>query len=225
MQEEVGIPLELKQGMGPHLHMRWETRGSSRVVVGNSGFLSRYDWNLWAPFTCMKGVKPHLQFREGTRDCSLDAEGTNGLKSHGRGTHLVFLKLQWEGWDSSPGTPGELKEPLLLPQGSHVSIQVVRGSARLLLGHSRGIRPQFTWKGESQLISLVAAGRLGSLELQWGPEGASHPVSGKSGILSSCEGPLEIPVKLMQGMRASSRVEVGNSGLLSSFDMDLGILM
>ena len=26
---EVGIPLELKQEMGPHVHMRWETWGSS----------------------------------------------------------------------------------------------------------------------------------------------------------------------------------------------------
>ena len=26
---EVGIPLELKQEMGPHVHMRWETRGFS----------------------------------------------------------------------------------------------------------------------------------------------------------------------------------------------------
>ena len=33
---EVGIPLELKQGMGPHLQMRWNTRGFSRVVAGNS---------------------------------------------------------------------------------------------------------------------------------------------------------------------------------------------
>ena len=32
---EVGIPLELKQGMGPHLQMRWNTRGFSRVVAGN----------------------------------------------------------------------------------------------------------------------------------------------------------------------------------------------
>ena len=36
---EVGIPLELKSGMGPHLQIRWETWASSPVVVGNSGFL------------------------------------------------------------------------------------------------------------------------------------------------------------------------------------------
>ena len=45
------------------------------------------------------------------------------------------------------------------------------------------------------------------------PEGASHVVSGKSGILSSDEGPLGIPLKLVQVNRASSRVEAGNSAL------------
>ena len=59
---EVGIPLELKQGMGPHLQIRWDTRGSSRVVAGNSVFISSFDGNLWAPLSCMKGVKPPLEF-------------------------------------------------------------------------------------------------------------------------------------------------------------------
>ena len=58
-----------------------------------------------------------------------------------------------------------------------------------------------------------------------GPEGASHVVSGKSGILSSCEGPPSIPLELVQVTRASSRVEVGNSGFLSSSDRDLGVPM
>ena len=41
------------------------------------------------------------------------------------------------------------------------------------------------------------AGSVGSLELPRAPEGASHIVSGKSGILSICEGPLEIPLELV----------------------------
>ena len=120
---------------------------------------------------------------------------------------------------------GELREPLLLPQGSQVSIRVGRASVRVLWSHGRGIRPQFTWKGESQGVSQVAAGSVGSLELPWGPEGASHVVSGKSGILSSCEGPLGIPLELVRVIRASSRIEVGNSGFLSSSDRDLGVPM
>ena len=65
---EVGIPLELKQGMGPHLPLRWETRGSSRLVVGNSGFIKSCDGDLWAPLCCMKGVTPPLESGEGTWD-------------------------------------------------------------------------------------------------------------------------------------------------------------
>ena len=63
------------------------------------------------------------------------------------------------------------------------------------------------------------------LQLPQGPERASHVVSGKSGILSSCEGPLGIPLELVRVIRASSRIEVGNSGFLSSSDRDLGVPM
>ena len=113
----------------------------------------------------------------------------------------------------------------MLPQGSQVSIQVARASAGVLWSHGRGIRSQFAWKGESQGVSRVATGSVGSLELPRGPEGASHVVSGKSGILSNCEGPLGIPLELVRATRASSRVEVGNSGFLSSSDRELGVPM
>ena len=88
-----------------------------------------------------------------------------------------------------------------------------------------GIRPQFAWKVESQGVSRVVAVSFRSLDLPRGPEGASHVVSGKSGILLSCEGPLGIPLELVQGTWASSVVEAGNSGFLSSSDRDLGVPM
>ena len=94
----------------------------------------------------------------------------------------------------------------MLPQGSQVSIRVARASTGVLWSHGRGIRPQFVWKGESQGVSRVVAGSVSSLKLPRGHEGASHGVSGKSGILSSCEGPLSIPLRLVQATRASSRV-------------------
>jgi len=40
-----------------------------------------------------------------------------------------------------------------LPQGSQVSIRVVRWSVGLLWSHDRGIRSQLAWKGESQDVS------------------------------------------------------------------------
>ena len=91
----------------------------------------------------------------------------------------------------------------MLPQGSQVSIRVARGNAGLLWSHGRGMKSQFAWKGESQGVSQVAGGGVVSLELPRGPKGASNVVSGKSGILSSCEGPLGIPLKLVQATRAS----------------------
>ena len=65
-------------------------------------------------------------------------------------------------WFVSSGD-GKLGVPMQVPprdQGasrvaseSQVSIQVARASAGVLWIHSRGIRPQFAWKGESQGVS------------------------------------------------------------------------
>ena len=120
---------------------------------------------------------------------------------------------------------GELREPLVLPQASQVSVRVARVSPDVLWGHGRVIKPHFAWKGESPCVSRVAARSVGSPELPRGPEGASHIVSRKSGILSSCEGPLGIPLELVQGTRASYRGEARNSGFLSSSDMDIWVSM
>ena len=105
VQREVGIPFELKPGMGPHLQMRWETRGCSQVVVGNLGFLPICDGAHWAPLHWMKGVKPPVEFREGTQNCCLGAAGTTGLMWRGRGNLLVILDLWREAWDSSAKVP------------------------------------------------------------------------------------------------------------------------
>ena len=117
----------------------------------------------------------------------------------------------------------ELRQPLVLTQGSQVSIQVARASSGVIWSHSREIRPQFAWKGESQGVSRGAAGSLGSLELPRGPEGASNLDSGKSGLLWSFEGPLGIPLELVQGTRASYRGEARNSGFLSSSDREFRV--
>ena len=57
-----GFLCRRSRGLDPHLEMRRGNRGSSRVVVGNSAFISSCDGDLWAPLSCMKGVKPPLQF-------------------------------------------------------------------------------------------------------------------------------------------------------------------
>ena len=60
---------------------------------------------------------------------------------------------------------GELREPLVWPQGSSVSIRVARGSTALLLSHGRGIGPQDVLKGESQSLCRIASGNPGFPDL------------------------------------------------------------
>ena len=110
-------------------------------------------------------------------------------------------------------------------QESQVSIQVPRATTGVLWSHIRGIKPQFSWKGESQGVFRVAAGSGGSLVLPRGPQGTSHGAYWKSGILSSCEVPLGIPLGSVQWRRASSPVEAGTSGFLSYSDMDLRVCL
>ena len=106
----------------------------------------------------------------------------------------------------------EFREPLGWPQGTSVSIRVVRGSTALLLSHGRGIRPQDTLKGEYRGLSGVAAGN----------PGFPRHVTVTSRSLSGClwevrnivelEGPLGTPLGSVQRKRASSRVGVGETG-------------
>ena len=58
--------------------------------------------------------------------------------------------------------------------------------------------------------------------MRQGPQGTTRVVSGKSSLLSSCEGPLGIPFQSEHRHGASSGIEAGTSGFLSSADMDLG---
>ena len=56
---------------------------------------------------------------------------------------------------------GELREPLMWPQGSPVSIRVLGGSTALLLSHGRGTGPQDLLIRESRGLSRVVAGNPG----------------------------------------------------------------
>ena len=60
---------------------------------------------------------------------------------------------------------GELREPLVWPQESPVSIRVARVSMTLLSNHGRGIGPQDVLKGESRCLSRVESGNPGFPQL------------------------------------------------------------
>ena len=120
---------------------------------------------------------------------------------------------------------GELRKPLVWPQGSSVSIRVVRGSTALLSSHGRGIGPQYSFKGEYRGLSGVAAGNPGFPQY----------VTVTSGRFSGClwevrnivqlEGPLGTPLGSVQRKRASSQVEAGKGGLFLTCGGKLSILL
>ena len=59
----------------------------------------------------------------------------------------------------------ELREPLVWPQGSPVSIRVARGSVALLSSHGRRIGPHDALKGDLELFLELRQETLGSLDL------------------------------------------------------------
>ena len=82
--------------------------------------------------------------------------------------------------------------------------------------------------GESPGFSPVAVGFLSSYdedlrEPLLGPQGPTRGASVMSSLTVSSEGPLEIPLQSLPGLRSSSGVEAGNSGFLSRADIDLGV--
>ena len=87
------------------------------------------------------------------------------------------------------------------------------------------------WKRASSrlegIISFFSSSgqKLGFLSSCDGDLKPACVASGKASFHSSCEGPLEIPLQLVQGQMASSQVEAGTSMFLSSSDMDLWVPM
>ena len=101
---------------------------------------------------------------------------------------------------------GKLREPLVWPQGSPVSIRVVRGSAAFLSSHRRGIRPQDALKGKSRGLSRVAAGK----------PGFSCLVMVTSGSFSGCLWEVRNTLEFGGPSRDSTGVGAMEEGLISS---------
>ena len=96
---------------------------------------------------------------------------------------------------------GDLKEPLVLPQGSQTSFQVARGNLGFLLSCCKGIRSQIKLRQETRDSSRVAMG------ISW--------------FLSRCDGNLRDPLRLAQGSQASFRIVRGTSTQVGSGESGL----
>ena len=101
---------------------------------------------------------------------------------------------------------GELREPLVWPQGSAVSIRVERGNEAFPSSHGRVIGPQDTLKGEFQGLSRVASGNPGFLKL----------VMVTSGSFSWCLWEVRNIVELGVASRDSTGVGAMEENLISS---------
>ena len=101
---------------------------------------------------------------------------------------------------------GELREPLLQPQGSSVTIRVVSVSMAFLSSHGRrkGLQEALNW--ESRGLSQVAAGNPGFPQL----------VTVTSGSISGCLWEVRDTVELGGASRDSSGFDVMEEGLISS---------
>ena len=223
---EVGIPLELKQGMSPHLEMRWGTRGSSRVASGNSGFLSSCDGYLREPLELRKGNKAFYQVLRGDLGLLSRRCGKKGVSSHIEGEFRGFSQVAVEVWGSSRVTMGK-SGSLLLPQGRQDYFQVARGVRDCSPVTARKSASSCTEVGISLCFSYCSKKLWIPLEFQHGPEGTSQFVSGKSGLLSSYEGHLRIPLQSLLGNEGSHletrRVTHGSSPVAIGILAFLGV--
>ena len=135
----------------------------------------------------------------------------------------MFLKVQQEVWAPS-SCHGDLRKPLILVLGSQDSFGVVRGLSGFLLRHCSGkgiisIEGRITW------YFLSCGGKLGvPLELRRVLRDCSCCLR-EVRSLFELRGAGRDSSRVGAGARASCRVEAGNSGFLSSSDMDLGVPM
>ena len=79
-------------------------------------FLSSETDMLGNILSCIKGVKYSFKFQEGTWDFTLDATVVKGLVMTGEPSGFSRVTAGFSSYDR------ELKEPLVWPQGSPVSI-------------------------------------------------------------------------------------------------------
>ena len=101
---------------------------------------------------------------------------------------------------------GDLREPLVLPQGIQASYQVARGISELISRCCRGIGPHLVLRLETPIFLSSCDRDLGvPIKFQQGSQGSSHFETWNSTFLSGCKRVLRHPVEIKRGTRAFSR--------------------
>ena len=167
--------------MGPHLRMRWDTWGSSRVVAGNSAFIYNCDGDLWAPLSCLKGVKFLSSFE---REPGIALE----VLQEKRASSCIEGGISW--FVSSCGW--RLEIPLQVPRRTQGASRVASGKSSL---HS-------TCEGERE-CSGVTAGESGLNSLGRGNLKVFLELRQEVWVPSSCHRDLREPLVLSLGSQES----------------------
>ena len=125
------------------------SQASSRVQAKKSALLSSCDGYLLEPVETPKGSQASCGVLREDLVLLSRPWRKRRASSHDDGQiSWFFSSCLCNVWGFSSSYDGELSENLVWPQGSPVSIRVVRGSSALLWIHCRGIRPQDALKGE-----------------------------------------------------------------------------
>ena len=126
--------------------LRWRCAGKFCVPLYCDPYVGEF-------LSCIKGFKYCFEYQEGTLDFSRDAAVGKGLILRWQGNLVIFLLLRWD--------LELLREPLVLPQWSPISIRFVMGSWGLLSIHCRANRPYLSLCPETRCSSSVATGISG----------------------------------------------------------------
>ena len=167
-----------------------ECRGFSQVTAGSLGLLSSYGRYLREPHMLALGSQDSFQVLRGI-------SGFLRRSCIGTRPHYALSGNTWffSSYGSKLGVllkscDGDLREALILPQGSQVSFHVARGSAGLLSRHCRGIG--------SHLICIEGG-------ISWHFSSCGRKLS----VFSSGESVSREPIMLPQGSQASFPVAIG----------------
>ena len=151
---------------------------------------------------CSSGKSSLLSSCEGECSIALESLEGNHASAHTEGVvSMFFLSCSGKIWFHS-SCEGDIKEPLMLPQGSQASFQVALGGSGFLSSCCRGIGPHLELRRELQGSSQVATWI--SVFLMSFKKGV------RPRLMLSME--LRFPLEMLKGCQASYPVHEGNLG-------------
>ena len=116
-------------------------------------------WKLGLLSDCVRDLRKRVGLPQGSEVsfCIVKNAGLLSSQGRGMGDHLSFMgesrgvsRIAVGSFVFLSSCDGDLREPLLLPWGSQVSIHVARGTSGFLLSRCREIGPNFELRRETQ---------------------------------------------------------------------------